>query len=57
MWFTFHVNSAWKALVAEDEFWNNCSVHRTAAIVLDGNTTEKDPALQALEMEKCVLIH
>lgn len=47
MRFNFGVNSAWKAFLAKDELWDIHSVHRTAPLVLNDNTTEKDPALKA----------
>lgn len=47
MWFIFGVNSAWKAFLAQDERWDIHFVHRTALLVLDDNTTEKNPALKA----------
>lgn len=55
--FTFGVKSGWKAFLAEDGLWENCFVHWTSPIVLDDNATEKNPAVKALEMAKCVFIH
>lgn len=42
MWFTFGVNSAWKAFLVKDELWDTHSVDRTAPLVLN-NITETDP--------------
>lgn len=50
MWFTFGVNSAWKAFLAKDKFWDIHSVHKTGPLVLD-NTTEKDPPLKEQKLK------